>query len=113
LVAIALTGCGPKAPDQPLRLQGVSGEPPASGFILPETGQVSLWLDTNECQGVLSDFKDDPRTGVVICNDGQRPETLNLRLAMKDATTGDLLVTSADGRTRLRLQAFAELRRSR
>ncbi|WCE06261.1 hypothetical protein [Pseudoxanthomonas sp. JBR18] len=92
VVAAGLTGCGPKAPDQALQISGAVQGQAITGFVLPQTGQVSVMLGDQACQGVLSDFKDDPRTGLLLCKEANGSAAYLLSARMERTDAGHLVL---------------------
>lgn len=89
---IGLAGCGPKAPDQALQLSGSIQGQDVIGLVMPETGQVSVMIGGQACEGVLSDFTDDPRTGVLLCPSGSNSVSYHLTAKMENSNTGHLML---------------------
>lgn len=109
-LAVLLGGCSPKAPDQALQISGSLDGKKGVGFVLPKTGQVLLTLGSSSCDGVLSDFKDDPRTGLLTCHqaDGQ-PTTYRLTATMKSTDRGVLSLTSVSDKQPEELELLSSL----
>lgn len=97
-LAVQLTACGPKAPDQALQISGSVQGQAISGFVLPATGQVTVMLGDRICQGVLSDFKDDPRTGLLLCGDARGGVAYSLTASMESMDAGHLVLRQHGGR---------------
>lgn len=109
-LVVLLGGCSPKAPDQALQISGSLDGKKGIGFVVPKTGQVVLTLGNSSCDGVLSDFKDDPRTGLLICHEADgRPTTYRLTATMKSTDRGVLSLTSASDKQHKELELLSSL----
>jgi hypothetical protein len=108
--AAMLVGCGPKAPDQALQISGVIQGQQVLGFVLPQTGQIVLTIGMQRCNGVLSDFRQTPRTGLLICDvPGQQAGRFELVATMANGEAGTLSLIEQQGAPPRRLQMTARL----